>query len=185
VEYAEGLTSRSGDPIADALLMHAMRLLALHLPNPALHADPRVRGELMLAAVLCGQGTDHTGAGIATVLGHAIGARHEVENGVTKAIVLPSVLRFNADAAKAGLQKLATSLGLAGIADEVPVTAVINAIEAVFRSLGIPRRLREVGVPRESLHAIATSGMRDWFLRGSPRPVRDASELLQVLQEAW
>jgi len=181
----EGLTSRSGDPIADALLMHAMRLLALHLPNPALHADPRVRGELMLAAVLCGQGTDYTGAGIATVLGHAIGARHEVENGVTKAIVLPSVLRFNADAAKAGLQKLATSLGLAGIADEVPVTAVINAIEAVFRSLGIPRRLREVGVPRESLHAIATSGMRDWFLRGSPRPVRDASELLQVLQEAW
>lgn len=48
----EGLISRSGDPISDALLMHALRLLALHLPNPALQNDPHVRGELMLAAVL-------------------------------------------------------------------------------------------------------------------------------------
>jgi alcohol dehydrogenase class IV len=182
----EGLTSRSGDPISDGLLMHALRLLALHLPNQALHQDPLVRGELMLAAVLCGQGTDYTGAGIATVLGHAIGARYKVENGVTKAIVLPSTLRFNADAAKAGLEKVATSLGLApGSGQEPPATRVINAIEAVFRELGIPRRLRDVHVPREALPDIAASAMGDWFLRGNPRTVRDPSEILQVLQEAW
>jgi len=182
----EGLTSRSGDPIADALLMHALRLLALHLPNQALHQDPLVRGELMLAAVLCGQGTDHTGAGIATVLGHAIGGRYEVENGVTKAIVLPSTLHFNADAAKPGLEKVAVSLGLApGPGKDAPATRIINAIEAVFRELGIPRRLRDVGVPREALPGIAASAMVDWFLRGNPRTVRDASELVQVLQEAW
>jgi alcohol dehydrogenase class IV len=182
----EGLTSRSGDPITDALLMHALRLLVLHLPKRAVHDEPIVRGELVLAAVLCGQGTDHTGAGIATVLGHAIGARHEVDNGVVKAIVLPSVLRFNADAAKPGLDKVATSLGLARGSESAPlVTRVVDAIEAVFRELAIPRRLRDVRVPRDALPAIAKCAMGDWFLRGNPRPVRDAAELLQVLEETW
>jgi alcohol dehydrogenase class IV len=181
----EGLTSRAGDPISDALLMHAVRLLSLHLPNRVLHDDPSVRGELTLAAVLCGQGTDYAGAGIATVLGHAIGARHEVENGVAKAIVLPSALRFNAEAAKPGLQKVAAALNLAGAGKESLLSRVVDVIEAMFSALGIPRRLREVGVPEPALREIAASGMGDWFLRGNPRPVRDASELLQVLREAW
>jgi alcohol dehydrogenase class IV len=181
----EGLISRSGDPLSDALLMHALRQLVLHLSDPALHEDPQVRGELTLAAVMCGQGTDFTGAGIATVLGHALGARHAVDNGVVKAIVLPYVLRFNADAASSGLKKVAVSLGLSDTAEEVPVTAVVEAIEAAFAGLGIPQRLRDVHVPSETLHEVATNAMRDWFLRGNPRPVHDASELLQILHEAW
>ena len=92
--------------------MHAVRLLGQHLPDVARHDDAAVRGELVLAAVLCGQGTDHTGAGITTVLGHAIGARHALENGTVNAIVLPHVLRFNASAAAAGLAKVAAALGL-------------------------------------------------------------------------
>ena len=84
-----------------------------------------MRGELVLAAILCGQGTDYTGAGITTVLGHAIGARHELENGIVNAIVLPHVLRFNADAAAAGLAKVAAALGLPR--SEAAVAAAIVA----------------------------------------------------------
>ena len=181
----EGLTSRSGDPMSDALLMHAVRLLALQLPNPALGEDLGARGELTLAAILCGQGTDFTGAGLATVLGHAIGARHEVENGVTKAIVLPCVLRFNAEAAKPGLLKVAISLGLLPSEGTPLVAMIINALEGIFSQLGIPRRLRDVGVPRDALPDIAERAMGDWFLRGNPRPVRDVSDVRQVLEEAW
>ena len=89
----EGLTSRSIDPLADAQLMHAVRLLAEHLPKLASSGDLEARAALMHAAVLCGLGSDHTGAGMAILLGHAIGARHEADNGVVKAIVLPHVLR--------------------------------------------------------------------------------------------
>jgi alcohol dehydrogenase class IV len=180
----EGLTSRSGDPIADALLMHALRLLAQRLPNQALHDDATVRGELMLAAVLCGQGTDYTGAGITTVLGHAIGARYAIENGVANAIVLPHALRFNATEASAGLQKVAAALGVHRSHGEV-VATVVDALETMLGGLGIPRRLREVGVPRAALSDLAGHAMGDWFLRGNPRAVRDVSELQQVLEEAW
>lgn len=171
---SEGLMSRAGDPISDALLMHALRLLALHLGGQDLD-DPLVRSEMVLAAVMCGQGTDHTGAGITTVLGHAIGARFHVENGVANAIVLPHALRFNADATRPGLKKIAAALG----------AEVIPAVEGIFRKLEIPLRLRDVGVPREALSGIAASAMGDWFLRGNPRPVHSATELQTVLEAAW
>jgi alcohol dehydrogenase class IV len=177
----EGLISHSGDALSDALLMHALRLLALHLSN----VDPVERGELMLAAVLCGQGTDYTGAGITTVLGHAIGARCNLENGTANAIVLPHALRFNAEVAQAGLQKVAASLGLASSKAESPLTLINRTVEGLFRELAIPRRLRDVGVPGEALSGVAAHAMGDWFLSGNPRPVRAASELEQVLVEAW
>lgn len=181
----EGLMSRSGDPLSDALLMHAVRLLALRLPDAVRSDDLAVRSDLMLAAVLCGQGTDHTGAGIAIPLGHAISARFRIDNGVSNAIVLPHVLRFNADAAGAGLAKLALALEPSRTAGEPPLETVIEALEAIFGGLGVARRLREVGVTRDALADLAAVSMEDWFVRDNPRPVRDAAQLQQVLEAAW
>ena len=180
----EGLMSRSGEPLADALLMHSVRLLGQHLPDTARHDDPEVRGELLLAAVLCGQGTDHTGAGITTVLGHAIGARYHLDNGLVNAIVMPHVLRFNAEAA-AGLTKVAAALGMQHKRAEAALPGVLEALRMIFTALGVANRLRDVGVPREALPEIATSSMGDWFLRGNPRQVKDASELQEILEQAW
>lgn len=179
----EGLMSRSGNPLADALLMHAVRLLGRRLCDVARHYDATVRGELVLAAVLCGQGTDHTGAGITTVLGHAIGARHEIDNGTANAIVLPHTLRFNASAAPAGLVRIAAALELPH--DEPPLAGIVTALQTIFSALGVPDRLRDVGIPAAALPAIANIAMGDWFLRGNPRPIRDAGELHAVLETAW
>lgn len=181
----EGLTSRSGDPIADALLMQVLRLAAQHLPDTARHDDPAVRGDLVVAAVMCGQGTDHTAAGITTVLGHAIGARYEKDNGLVNAIVLPHVLRFNADAAAVGLAKVAAALGLPRCDAATQLQMTIHTVTNIFTALGVPSRLRELGVPREDLPELARLAMGDWFLRGNPRPVQSASELEQIMKEAW
>ena len=180
----EGLMSRSGDSLADGLLMHALRLLALQLPDHRWHEDPAVRAELILAAILCGQGTDYTSAGITTVLGHAIGTRAHMQNGIGNAIVLPHVLRFNADAAEAGLLKVAVALGLHP-SDTEPVGVVVSWLESLLRRLGVPRRLRDAGVAREALPEIAADSMGDWFLRGNPRLVRNVSELELILDQAW
>lgn len=181
----EGLTSRSGDPIADALLMQVLRLAELHLSDPARLDDAAVRGDLVVAAVMCGQGTDHTAAGITTVLGHAIGARFEKDNGLVNAIVLPHVLRFNADAAAAGLAKVAAALGLPRSDAATQLRMISDTVTSIFTALGVPSRLRELGVPREDLPELARLAMGDWFLRGNPRPVRAAAELQQIMEEAW
>lgn len=182
----EGLTSKASDPLADALLMHALRLLAQHLSDPDSHDDADVRGSLILAAVMCGQGTDHTAAGITTVLGHAIGARYGSENGTINAIVLPKVLAFNAQHSANGLQKVAAALGLPQSASQADQLGLIIArVSGLFEALGVPKSLREVGVPKTELATIAELAMGDWFLRGNPRPVQDSGELLQILDEVW
>ncbi len=181
----EGLCSRAGDPISDALLMHALRLIAQHLPGPALDTDPAVRGDLMLAAVLCGLGTEFTSLGIPSALGHAIGARCGIENGVANAIILPHALRFNAGVAQPGLVKIATALCGRSSDGDTGIESVVGAIASILDRLSIPMRLRDVKVPRNALPEIAQSAMSDWFLRGNPRPVRGADELQQILDAAW
>ncbi len=181
----EGLISRSGDPIAEALLLQVLRLLRQHLPDTARLDDAAVRGDLVVAGVLCGQGTDHTAAGITTVLGHAIGARYEKDNGLVNAIVLPHVLRFNAEAAAAGLAKVAAALGVPCSDAATQLSMTIDVLTGIFSELGVPARLSELGVPREDLPELAGLAMGDWFLRGNPRRVQSASELQQIMEEAW
>jgi alcohol dehydrogenase len=180
----EGLTSRSANPISDALLMHAVRLLAAQLATRAGHNPDVERGELMLAAILCGHGTDMTGAGMAAVLGHAIGGRYGLENGLVKAVVLPHVLSFNASAAAEGMQKILISLALMPESGVHPELLVNRRLDTLFARWA-PARLRDLRVPREELTGIAERAMQDWFLRGNPRRVRNAGEVLQVLEAAW
>ncbi|MES2973706.1 MAG: iron-containing alcohol dehydrogenase family protein [Pseudomonadota bacterium] len=181
----EGLLSRSGDPLSDAHLMHAVRLLAQRLSDLVAHDELPVRADLVMASVLAGHGSDYTGAGIAIPLGHAIGAKHHIDMGITDAIVMPPVLRFNADAASAGIGKLFAALGLVPAAGVAPVTAVVETLNALFRQLGIPARLRDVGVSRESLRELAEVSINDWYMANNPRPVKDVQDLVGLLEEAW
>jgi alcohol dehydrogenase class IV len=180
----EGLMSHSGDPFSDGLLMYATRLLVRRLPESAFGDDAPVRSDLMFASLMCGHGTDYTGAGIAIPLGHAISAKFHIDNGITNAIVLPHVVRFNQEAARPGVEKLASAFGCpdsgAGVTD-----ALIGTMERLFAQLRIPARLRDAGVPRESLPELTAISMEDWFVRGNPRRVQNAEELQQVLESAW
>ncbi len=178
----EGLLSLAGDPFSDALLTHAVRLLADHLPAMSGAGHAAARAPLMMASLLTGHGTDYTGAGIAIPLGHAISARFHLDNGIANAIVLPHVLRFNAAASPLGVAKLAQALGLDRGAGVDPVCA---SLAAAFNSLRLPSRLRDVGVTHESLPGLAAVSMEDWFVRDNPRAIGDARELEQVLAAAW
>lgn len=93
----ESLQASPDDPLAEALLVHALRILVQWLPRLAAapdDAEPRLR--LMLAALLCGQGSDYVGGGLAQALSHAAGPRSSVANGVIETLLLPHTMRFNA-----------------------------------------------------------------------------------------
>ena len=135
--------------------------------------------------MLCGQGTDHTGAGITTVLGHAIGARHALRTAAVNAIVLPHVLRFNASAAAGGTGQGRGGARPAAQKSSCSCSKVVKAVQMIFGTLDLPPCRRDVGIPAEALPAIAATAMGDWFLRGNPRSVRDARELQDVLEAVW
>ena len=108
----QGIESRSRDVLADALLTHALRLLAGNLRRLAREPDDAdVRAELMLGALLAGQGTDYAPTGLASALSHAVGARFHTDNGITNAVLLPHTMRFNAPVTKERLALVADALG--------------------------------------------------------------------------
>jgi alcohol dehydrogenase class IV len=166
------------------MLMHCVRLIAGRFETGADLDEVGVRGDIAVAAILCGQGTDHTGAGITTVLGHALGARFGVENGTVNAVVLPHVLDFNGAFAASGCAKVGAAFGLAGApADLLPT--LVSRLTAMFGALGLPSRLRDIAIPADALRQTAELAMSDWFLRGNPRPVTHADELFEILQRSW
>ncbi|MGE4238954.1 iron-containing alcohol dehydrogenase family protein [Ramlibacter sp.] len=181
----EGLLSPTGDPMSDAMLIHAVRLMSRQIVAASTSDDMQVRSDLMMASLMAGHGTDYTGAGMAIPVGHAIGTRCGIDMGVSDAIMLPHVLRFNAEAAAAGITKLVDALGLRLAVGESEVEAVIAKLEAIFGALGVPKRLRDAGIGREVLHELATIAFGDWYLQNNPRKIRDVAELEGVLEQAW
>jgi alcohol dehydrogenase class IV len=138
----------------------------------------------MLAALLSGQGTEYTSGGLASVIGHCVGARFAAEQGVINAILLPHTIRFNAPATA---ERLAPAAELLASVQRNPIGAAdaSQAVESFFAALGLPSRLRDVGVTMDALPRIAADAGTDWFLFQNPRPVSDPTELMGVLTAAW
>ena len=181
----QGLESTRREPLADALLLHGVRLIRRCFPPDVNRESANTRGDLMLAAQLIGEGTDYTGAGAASAIGHAIGARFGVRNGAAKAIVLPHAVAFNAPVTRDHMNDVADALGVTNRAAKDDVSeAVSGACQEFFAYLALPSRLRELNIPRDALPQIADDVSHDWFFTQNPRPMQQA-ELRQLLEAAW
>ena len=180
----QGLESDRREPLSDASLLHGVRLIRSSLDAEADSTRANHRGNLMLAAQLIGEGTDHTGAGAASALGHSIGARFSVGNGAAKAIVLPFTLRFNAPVTRGRMNDVAGALGLNHRVEGDAVEAISSACREFFNSLSLPSRLRELNVPYDALAQIADDVSHDWFFAQNPRAMRHA-DLMELLEAAW
>ncbi|MDO6414063.1 iron-containing alcohol dehydrogenase family protein [Sphingomonas sp. BIUV-7] len=179
----QGLESKSRQPIADAMLLQAIRLIRrnLALIEDAANAEPR--GELMLAALMVGQGTDVTAGGLASAIGHSVGSRFHVANGVVNAIMLPHTLRFNASATEGRLTDLAEVLGVSTASDGL-ASGIADACAGFFASLGVPSRLRDIGIAREDLPSIRDTASGDWFYTQNPLAVTPET-CLSLMEQAW
>ena len=181
----EGLQADVDDPLAEALLTHALRMLGAWLPrleSAPDNAEPRLR--LMLAALLCGQGSDYVGGGLAQALSHATGPRSSVSNGDVEAMLLPHTMRFNAAVTGARLSRVADALDARPQADGSPADRAIAAVKRVLAEVGLPARLRDVGVVDTVLPQVADHAMDDWFLTQVPRRAGH-DDLMDLLQAAW
>lgn len=174
----EALESPKCDPVSEAFLMQALRLLRHNLPS---FAEPgtATRENLVVAGILCGRGTEQGGAGLASVLAHAVGHRAHVANGVVGSIVLPHTMHYNSPVTAQRVGTILESLG------EREQAEAGSAVARFLKQVGAATKLREIGVERADLRQIAEAAMQDWFVSRNARPVKDAGALLEVLEAAW
>ncbi len=174
----EGLYAKERAPLAELVALDALRRFAEAMPR--VHADPQdveARARLLHAAHLSGLVLVNARTALHHAICHAIGSVTGVPHGEANAVMLPHALRFNQPAVEGALQRAATALpgGQEAIA----------WIEALGGALGVPRRLRDIGVPGEALEAIAHKTMGERGLYFNPRQVLDAREILGLLQQAY
>ena len=173
----EALESPKCDPFSEALLMHALRLIRTNL-QAVESGDIRARERLVVAAILCGRGTEQGGTALASVLAHAIGHRTHVANGMVNAIVLPHTMRYNAPVTRDREPAIVDPLGGGDL-------SAASMVERFLGALPVPRTLREIGVQNDHLREIADAAMADWFISRNPRPVSSSEVLVELLEKAW
>jgi alcohol dehydrogenase class IV len=177
----EGYVSRDWNAHADAYALHALRLIHANLERAVHdHENDSVRGNMLIAASLAIMPTTSGALGIAHSLSHACGACYDVPHGIANAINLPVAIEYNAAGGEdiaARYRDVADLLGLPG-GGEVGDT-LAEYVRRLVRSLGLPTRLSQVGVPESGIPLLVEGAMGDACTLVNPRaPEREEVEEL-------
>ncbi len=184
----EAITSAQREPIADALALHAIRLIKKWLPIAVKNGtDLNARGQMLIAATLAGVAFGNAQVGMIHAIAHTIGARHGVHHGTANAVAMPYVMRYNNTDIAEENAMVAEALGIdtRKMTAEAAGLAAADAIIAFDKELGLPTTLKELGVPESDLAACAQVAIADGSIVYNGKPVFDPAEILLVLREAW
>jgi maleylacetate reductase len=181
VDHAvEDICSINGQPIAEGASFHALRLLGSGLP--AVKADPtnlEARLDCQIGAWMSMVGSQ-TGVskGASHGIGHVLGGTAGVPHGYTSCVMLPHVLRYNHPVNAGKQARVSEALGRT---DEPAAEVVAELISG----LGLPTRLRDVGVKPEQLDLIAEGSMHDRWVHTNPRKIDGPAVIRTLLDAAW
>lgn len=181
VDHAvETWCSSAPHPCADALALHALRLLVPGLARSvAAPDDLDARLSCLVAAWLSVLGSvQGVPLGASHGIGHALGGTAGMAHGETSSVMLPHVLRFNDPVNGARQAFLAQAVAGTG-------AVLAQVVAALVQTLGLPARLRDAGVPRGLLAAVAREAVADPLVPLNPRPIEGEAGILALLEAAW
>jgi maleylacetate reductase len=175
----EGFCCVGSYPFLDGHFLHAMRLFAESLPRSKADPGDREARTLSQQAVwlaCCGLGTVFHGAshGIGYILGSLCGVPH----GYTSCVMLPAVLRWNAEQFEERQKAIIAALGI----EEAHAG---DAVRSLVDSLGLPTNLQEVGVEHSQLDEIARRAIQHPVVLKNPRKLESAEQVREILELAW
>ena len=180
-------TARLKNPVSDMLAMRALELLSSHLLIACDRPDDRdAREAMLLGAMFAGQAFSNAPVAAVHALAYPVGGIFHVAHGLSNALVLPHVLRFNAPVAATLYADLARIIAPAAQgSDEARSAALIARIDEMMIATGIPRRLREVGVDRTDISRMARDAMlQTRLLVNNPREVTE-SDAFEIYSAAF
>ena len=188
VHAIEAFTSaRLKNPLSDHLAIKALQLLADNLVEVCRNgANVQAREAVLLGAMLAGQAFANAPVAAVHALAYPLGGVFHLPHGLSNALVLPHVLRFNAEAAAPHYAALADALLPGTTGDHHAKTAAfINHIEALITATQMPNRLRDHGIQQADLPRLAADAMlQTRLLVNNPREVLEA-DALAIYQQAY
>jgi alcohol dehydrogenase class IV len=175
-------------PLGDIMAEKAIALIGQFLRRAVANGqDLEAREGMALGATLAGLAFSNVGVAVVHALEYPVGAATHCSHGAGNGLLLPFVMRFNMPARPKEFATIARLLGedVAGLGDQAAALRAVSAVENLRRDIGIPGRLRDLGVKSEQLRSFADKAFQvKRILRVNPRAVT-VDDLEGILKEAF
>lgn len=180
----EGYITKGAWELSDMIHIKAIEIIARSLRG-AVENTPEGRADMALGQYVAGMGFSNVGLGLVHSMAHPLGAVYDTPHGVANAIILPTVMEYNAPFTGDKYRDIAAAMGVEGTADmstEDARKAAVEAVRKLGEDVGIPANLKDI-VKEEDIDFLAQSAYDDACRPGNPRDtsVDEIKELYRSL----
>lgn len=180
----EGYITAGAWELSDMFHLKAIEIISRSLRG-AVANTPEGREGMALGQYVAGMGFSNVGLGIVHSMAHPLGALYDTPHGIANAIILPTVMEYNAEATGEKYREIARAMGVAGVDDmsqEQYRKAAVDAVKKLSEDVGIPADLKEI-VKKEDIPFLAQSAYDDACRPGNPKDtsVADITKLYESL----
>lgn len=180
----EGYITAGAWELSDMFHLKAIEIISRSLRG-AVDNTPEGRTDMALGQYVAGMGFSNVGLGIVHSMAHPLGALYDTPHGVANAIILPTVMEYNAEATGEKYREIARAMGVQGVdgmSQEEYRKAAIDAVKKLSQDVGIPADLKEI-VKKEDIPFLAQSAYDDACRPGNPKEtgVEDITKLYESL----
>jgi alcohol dehydrogenase len=172
VHALESYVSLKANPITDAVNLHAIELIAANIrPFVSNRSNLQAGLNMLCAASLAAMGFSNTGAGNVHCMARIVGSFFHASHGLSNAVCLPHAARFNLKANPEKFARVATAMGLVtdGLTAMEAGKLAVEAMRQLNMDLGIPQRLRDIGVSKDKIPEMAQLAFKADYNRWNPR----------------
>lgn len=172
----EGLITKGAWEMSDMFEIKAIEMIARHLETAVFDpTNAEARNGMAVAQYIAGMAFSNVGLGVVHGMAHPLGAIFDIPHGVANALLLPTIMEFNAPAALDKYVDIAKAMGAYkdGMTREEAAQAAVDAVKALSIKVGIPQHLSELGIKEEDLPKLAASAFKDVCTPGNPREVSE------------
>jgi 1,3-propanediol dehydrogenase len=172
----ESLVSEACDFLSKGLAIAAIEGIVEHLPVAVQDPlDLTAREGMARASLQAGMAFTNALLGATHAIAHQIGGALDLAHGLLNAILLPHVMRFNAETRAERYVDVAAALGIAteGLDPSAAAERAIERVEELSHALGIPSGLHDIGVDPADFDTFAQNALRDAYIATNPRPVTE------------
>lgn len=166
----EGYITKGAWEMTDMFHLKAIEIISRSLRGAVANTKEGREG-MALGQYIAGQGFSNVGLGIVHSMAHALGAVYDTPHGVANAILLPTVMEFNADATGEKYRDIAKAMGVEGtenMTQEEYRKAAVEAVRKLSQDVGIPADLKEI-VKEEDIPFLSESAFNDACAPGNPK----------------
>ncbi len=180
----EGYITAGAWELSDMFHLKAIEIIARSLRG-AVANTPEGREDMALGQYVAGMGFSNVGLGIVHSMAHPLGALYDTPHGIANAIILPTVMEYNAEATGEKYREIARAMGVAGVdamSQEEYRKAAVDAVRQLSVDVGIPQDLKEI-VKEDDIPFLAQSAYDDACRPGNPKEtsVEDITALYKSL----